>query len=331
MRLSYTWAALAATLLLGACASSTTSESSVKVPEVVASVSQVGTVSPPPSADPSVLPPLQPGDTAKVNLVLLDRDVIIAPGVRYHAWTFNGAVPGPVIHVKVGQTVDVTLTNNSSLGHSIDFHAALAPPDVAYQTIQVGQQLHFQWVARYPGVFLYHCGTPPVLMHIANGMYGAVIVDPENGWPDGDMQSYVLLQSEFYTQPWPGHPGVFWGNMQKMEQGLPDHVMFNGMADLYVGTPLPITVNQPVRLFVVNAGPSHFSAFHVIGTIMENVFVSGNPANELHGLQTVMIGPGDGAMTQFTVQQAGRYTFVTHVFGDADLGGMGVFTATAAK
>jgi nitrite reductase (NO-forming) len=267
------------------------------------------------------------GDTNKVNLVLLDRTVQLAPNVKYKAWTFNGVVPGPVIHTKVGQTVDVTLTNKSALGHSIDFHAALAPPNIAYQTIAPGQTLHFSWVAKYPGAFLYHCGTPPVLMHISNGMYGAIIVDPENGWPEGDMQTYVFVQSEFYTQPVPGQSGVFRGDMQKAVKGLPDIVGFNGVASQYLAHPLSITVAKPVRLFVVNAGPSHFSAFHVIGTIFAKAYVGGNPANGLSGLQTLTIAPGDGAMAEFTVQQNGRYPFVTHQFGDADLGAIGAFLA----
>jgi nitrite reductase (NO-forming) len=232
-----------------------------------------------------------------------------------------------VIHAKVGQTIEVTLTNRSTLGHSIDFHSALAPPNIAYQTIGPGMAIHYSWVAKYPGVFLYHCGTPPVLMHISNGMYGTVVVDPSNGWPDGDIKSYVLLQSEFYTQPVSGQAGVYEGNMQKARQGIPNYVEFNGYAMQYIARPLPIAVNKPVRLFVVNAGPTHFSAFHVIGTIFDKAYVDGNPANELHGLQTMAVAPGDGSMVEFTVQQAGRYPFVTHSFGDADLGAMGAFQA----
>lgn len=280
----------AATLvLISACSG----HSNVKVPQVSASIANGAAAALPSKSDPSALPPVPQGDTVHVDLVLLDRTWQIAPGVNYRAWTFNGTVPGPVVHARVGQT--------------IDFHSALAPPNIAYQTIAPGQTIRFSWVARYPGVFLYHCGTPPVLMHISNGMYGAVLVDPENGWPDGVMTSYVLLQSEFYTQSVPNHPGLYEGNMTKAREALPDYVDFNGTAMQYVGNPLPIRVNQPVRLFVVNA--------------------AGNPENVLHGLQTVPIAPGDGAMMEFTVQQAGRYPFVTHSFGDADLGAMGAFIA----
>jgi nitrite reductase (NO-forming) len=141
------------------------------------------------------------------------------------------------------------------------------------------------------------------------------------------MQSYVLLQSEFYTMPVPGKPGVFQGDYQKARASMPDYVDFNGSAMGYLRNPLPITVGRPVRLFIVNAGPSHFSAFHVIGMIFDTEYVAGNPQNALHGLQTVAIAPGDGALAEFTVQQASKYPFVTHSFGDADLGAMGAFQA----
>ena len=275
----------------------------------------------------SQLPPVPDGDTADVNVTLLDRTVEISPGVRYQAWTFDGTVPGPVIHARVGQRINVALTNKASIGHSIDFHSALAPPSVSYATILPGQTIRFSWVAKYPGVFLYHCGTPPVLMHIANGMYGAVIVDPPGGWPGGDMRSYVLVQSEFYIHPVPHQRGQFTGDMDKMVAAHPDYVTFNGRAFQYQDRPLPIEVNKPVRIFVVNAGPSRFSAFHVVGTILDRAFVDGNPDNELHGLQTMSIAPGDGAMAEFTVQQPSRYPFLTHSFGDADLGAMGAFVA----
>jgi nitrite reductase (NO-forming) len=300
--------ALVTTVVLAGCASGTTAQPSTP-------------------SGASHLPPVPSGGTLRVNLTLLDRTIQLVPGVQYQAWTFNGTVPGPVIHARVGQTIEVTLTNRASIGHSIDFHSALAPPDVSYQTILPGQTIRFSWIATYPGVFLYHCGTPPVLMHIANGMYGAVVVDPKNGWPDGDIRSYVLVQSEFYTQPVPGQPGVFRGDMDKMISAKADYVTFNGRAFQYQTAPLPIALGQAVRVFVVNAGPSHFSAFHVVGTIFDKGFIDGNPANELHGLQTISIAPGEGAMVEFTVQQASRYPFLTHSFGDADLGAIGAFAA----
>ncbi len=203
--------------------------SDVHVPVVTAGVAKTaaGYVAPTPQANPELLPALPSGNTVYVKLVLLDRTVEIAPSINYRAWTFNGTVPGPVIHAQVGDTIDVTLTNKAMMSHSIDFHAALAPPDVAYQTVQPGKTLHFSWVAKYPGAFLYHCGTPPVLAHISNGMYGAIIVDPKDGWGDA-AQSFVLVQSEFYPSPFPGSKDEYYGDLSKMKSGMADVLAFNG-------------------------------------------------------------------------------------------------------
>src|SRR5471032_2759541 len=157
-------------LAIGGCGERPAGEqpaADVRVPLVSAAVttSTAASVTSEPLVNPESLPALPSGGTVYVNLVLLDRTVQIAPGIKYRAWTFNGTVPGPVIHAQVGDTIDVTLTNKAMMGHSIDFHAALAPPNIAYQTVAPGKTLHFSWVAEYPGAFLYHCGTPPVLAH----------------------------------------------------------------------------------------------------------------------------------------------------------------------
>jgi len=296
------------------------------LPPVTAQVStQAVDITPTDPATLDLLPALPTGHTVYVKLALIDKVVEVAPGIKYRAWTFNGAVPGPVIHARVGDTVDVTLTNKASMGHSIDFHAALAPPNVAYQTIQPGQTLHFSWVAAYPGAFLYHCGTPPVLAHISNGMYGAIIIDPPGGW-GADAQNFVFVQSEFYPQR-VKDTDEYEGSLQKMISGIASVVDFNGSAFQYMMKPLPITVGKRVRMFVVDAGPSHFSAFHVVGTLFTRVLVDGNPANAMVGLQTIAIPPGGGTVAEFTVLQPGKYVFVTHAFGDADAGAMGIFNA----
>ncbi|HEY7993605.1 MAG TPA: multicopper oxidase domain-containing protein [Candidatus Eremiobacteraceae bacterium] len=323
-------AAIIAASITG-CGSSTRLASSgadVQVPTVDAQVTKTGAFALPTAAtNPEALPPLPSGDVVRVNLVLLDRDVEIAPDMHYRAWTFNGTVPGPVIHAKVGDTIDVTLTNKAMMGHSIDFHAALAPPDVAYQTIAPGHTLHFSWVAAYPGAFMYHCGTPPVLAHISNGMYGEIIVDPKSGW-GVDAQNYVFVQSEFYPTLMPGSKDDYFGDFSKMRSAMADVVTFNGVAFRYRSNPLPIKVGKLVRLFVVDAGPSHFSAFHVVGTLFSRVLADGDPANVTSGVQTIAIPPGGGAVAEFTVRQAGMYPFVTHSFGDTDAGALGIFQAT---
>ena len=320
-----------AAVVLAACCTAPALAAPPALPPVTAQVSKgVVTV---PATNPAtldVLPALPAGHTVFVKLALIDKVVRISPTVRYRAWTFNGVVPGPVIHARVGDTIDVTLTNKASMGHSIDFHAALAPPNVAYQTIEPGQTLHFSWVASSPGAFLYHCGTPPVLAHISNGMYGAIVVDPAGGWGP-DAQSFVFVQSEFYPQKVKGTADTFEGSLDKMERGSAEVVTFNGTAYQYMTKPRAIEVGKLVRLFVVNAGPSHFSAFHVVGTLFTRTLADGNPANAWTGLQTASIPPGGGAVVEFTVLQAGTYPFVTHAFGDADHGAIGIFKAKEPK
>jgi len=324
---------VASLALTVACSGSTGAQSrhltSASVAPVTAEVRTMAPnyVAPTPAAAPEVLPVLPSGHTVHVKLALIDKTVEIAPEIEYRGWTFNGGVPGPVIHARVGDLVDVELTNKGMIGHSIDFHAAMAPPNIAYQTIQPGHTLHFAWVAQYPGVFMYHCGTPPVLAHISNGMYGAVVVDPPAGW-GAPAREFVLVQSEFYPSLYPGTKDEFYGDLSKMKIGVPQVVAFNGVAFRYKQSPLQIKVGELVRVFVVDAGPSHFSAFHVIGTILRTTYVDGNPENKLIGLQTVAIPPGGGAIAEFSVQQAGTYPFVTHSFGDADDGAIGTFVAT---
>lgn len=270
-------------------------------------------------------PAAQQGDTVNINLVAKEALISIAPGVAYHAWTFNGSVPGPVLRVRVGQTVHFTLTNDASMSHSIDFHAAQTPWDVNYQPIAPGQSFSFDWKANYPGVFMYHCGTPPVMMHMANGMYGAIIVDPAQGWAPA--HEYVLVQSEFYMTKAPD--GSYNGDMNKMMTNAPDYVVFNGYANQYKDTPLQAKAGERIRLFLLNAGPSLFSAFHVIGAIFSDTYMDGNPANHMQGNQTVVVAPGGGYVVELTVPDPGKYPFVTHSFSAAMLGALGVLQVNA--
>ncbi len=265
------------------------------------------------------------GDTVNVHLTAKETLLSIAPGIAYQAWTFDGTVPGPVIRVRQGQTVNFTLTNDTNMSHSIDFHAAQTPWSVNYQPVAPGKSFSFTWKASYPGVFLYHCGTPPVMVHMANGMYGAIIVDPANGWAT-PAQEYVLVQSEFYTQR--AANGTYTLSDTKMMNNMPDYVVFNGYADQYTQAPLTVKAGQRIRLFVVNAGPSHFSAFHVIGAIFSDTYADGNPANHLQGNQTVTIPPGGGEVVELTIPEAGAYPVLTHSFMDATMGALAMIKAT---
>ncbi len=267
------------------------------------------------------LPPLQPGDSVEVHIESSDNTVEIASGVQYQAWTFGKTVPGPVIHVRQGQTVNVVLTNRGTMQHSIDFHSAITPPSLHYVDIMPGESITFSFVAKVPGAFLYHCGTPPVLLHIGNGMYGAIIVDPATPLPPA-AESYVLVQGEWYTQQVSGK--LMAGNYEKMQAMRPDEVVFNGAAFQYAHHPLTAKPGDLVRLYVVNAGPSLWSAFHVIGAIFDKVYPGGDPAQAISGVSTWTVGPGEGAVFDLTLDEAGEYPFVDHSMAHAVLGAQGI-------
>ncbi|NOT09885.1 MAG: multicopper oxidase domain-containing protein [Gemmatimonadales bacterium] len=248
----------------------------------------------------------------------------VAPGIVYDAWTFDSIVPGPTIRVTAGDTVDFTLVNRGPIPHSMDFHAAEIAPDRAYRNVMPNDSVQFRFVARVPGAFMYHCGTAPVASHIANGMYGALLVDPKGGRPAAD--EYVLVQSEFYMTAPQGRDslrGMDWG---KVLNASPDYVVFNGVSARYATSPIPVAPKRPLRLFVVNAGPNRVSAFHVVGAIFDRVYVDGFGA-PLRGLQTWNVPVGGGAIFDLTLAEDGYYPFVTHAFADATKGGVGVLRA----
>jgi nitrite reductase (NO-forming) len=188
------------------------------------------------SAFPAELPPLTAGPMVQVQLTLVDRTVQVAPGIKYSAWGFAGGVPGPVIHVRQGQMVHVTLTNKGMMPHSVDFHSARIAPNRAFVDVMPGASKTFSFVANDPGVFMYHCGTKPVLMHIANGMYGAIVVEPKTALPKADKE-YVLVSSEWYlSSPGLKTPAQF--DMEKAHLSMPDWVTWNGYAGQYVTHPV---------------------------------------------------------------------------------------------
>ncbi len=266
------------------------------------------------------------GEIVEVVLDAVETEQEIAEGVTYHAWTFGGTAPGPVIRVKVGDTVRFTLNNktNLQLSHSIDYHAAQTPWDVNYQPVLPGQSLTFDWVARFPGVFMYHCGVPPVLHHIANGMYGAIVVEPADPLPELEpAREYVLVSSEFYPADEPVK-GVYEGDPAKMEAAEPGYVVFDGRANRYLDAPLVARPDELIRLWVMNAGPTIDNAFHVIGAVIDHVYPDGNPTNALNGMQTWSIPPGGGAMFELRIPDEGAYPFVSHAFAYTGLGALGV-------
>jgi nitrite reductase (NO-forming) len=211
----------------------------------------------------------------------------------------------------------------------MDFHAAEIAPSKYYVNVVPGDSLHYRFVARVPGAFMYHCGTAPTAMHIANGMYGALIVDPATPRPRA--KEFVLVQSEFYLTPnadASGARSLDWGKLLAL---VPDHIVFNGRADQYAAHPLDVMPNQLLRLYVVNAGPNRISSFHVVGGIFERVFQDGSQANPLIGVQTVNVPVGGGSIFELRPREPGDYPFVTHAFADATKGAVGVLRAVSTR
>ena len=262
-------------------------------------------------------------DVVQVKLVTKRETVKIAPGVRMNAWTFNGTVPGPVVRAREGDTIEVTLRNaDKSMAHSVDFHAAQISPQVGFADVLPGERRTFSFVARRPGVFLYHCGTSPVLQHIGMGMYGAIIVDPAAGRPPA--HETVLVQSEFYG---PVKDHVIKPSYKAMRSQDPTFAAFNGRAFRYRDKPINVAVGKPQRIYVVAAGPTLGSDFHVVGDIFDTVEPDGNPFNVMHGVSTYGVPAGGGAMFELTFDEPGSYPFVTHSFRWADAGAIGLFKA----
>ncbi len=278
---------------------------------------------------PAQLRPAPAGQVVPVNITLRDVVLQIAPGVKYSAWTFDGGAPGPVIHVRQGQTVKVTLTNGGAIPHSIDFHAARVAPNVAFRSVDPGKSITFSFTAGDPGVFMYHCGTPPVLMHIANGMYGAIVVDPKTPLRHADKE-YVLVSGEWYLdKAGTGQPAQM--DMAKAREMHPDWVTFNGYANQYKDHPLTANPGNLVRFYVVDAGPSLTTDFHIVGTILDRAYVDGDMSHFESGVQTVGVPAGGGAIFETRIMKRGIYPFVSHSFAAVDMGEVGLLNVGGVK
>jgi nitrite reductase (NO-forming) len=274
---------------------------------------------------PADLPAAPAGPIANVNLALTDITVQIAPGVKYSAWAWAGGAPGPVIHVRQGQLVRVTLTNKGAIPHSVDFHAARVAPDKAFGDVLPGKSVSYTFRANDAGVFMYHCGTKPVLMHIANGMYGAIVVEPRPGvLPKAD-RNYVLVASEWYlSSDGLGSPAQF--DMAKAHARQPDWMTFNGYSGQYVKHPLVAKPGELVRFWVVDAGPSLDTDFHIVGTVLNTAYPFGdmNPVDALHNVQTVTVPAGGAGVFDVKIDKPGLYPFVSHAFAAVDQGQVGL-------
>jgi len=297
---------------------------------------------PPPAtavqADPSA-PPYTPfdatapaalGGTAHdIDLVIQEKNITVAPGFVQAVWTFGGTVPGPIIRVHVGDTIRVHLKNppTNKLSHSVDFHASQVAWNDEMTSIAPGEEKLYEWKADYAGVWMYHCGTAPALHHIANGMFGMVIVEPQEGWPKVDRE-FALVQSEWYLGP-QAQPI----DLDKASAGAPapDFVVFNGVFNQYNDHPLEVPTGGRVRVFLLDVGPNIDSSFHIVGTIFDTVIKEGmrlTPDNPGHyGSQAVDLSPAQGAIIEFTTAEDGLYPIVTHAFNFVGRGALGLIQA----
>jgi nitrite reductase (NO-forming) len=275
-------------------------------------------------AYPAELPAVQAGPVARVNLSIQHRTLEIAPGIEYETWTLGDTAPGPVIHVRQGQRVEVTLTNDSPMPHSIDFHAARIAPDKAFVDIAPGKSFLFSFTAGDPGVYMYHCGTKPVLAHIANGMYGAIVVDPADPKLLPPVHhSYVLISSEWYlNSPGLDKPAAL--DMTKARNMTPDWVTWNGYAGQYVKHPLEAHPGHTTSFYVVAAGPSLDTDFHVVGTLLNRAWINQDVTQYQRNVQTALVPAGGGAIFDVNIKQPGLYPFVSHSFASVDMGQVGL-------
>jgi nitrite reductase (NO-forming) len=271
--------------------------------------------------DPA-LPPVARERTTRLQFTAQEVPIRISDDTVISAWTFGGDIPGPIVHVKQGDTVEFTLTNHGSIPHSMDFHAAQIDPKVAFRSASPGQPVSFTFKARYPGVYMYHCGTSPVLMHIGSGMVGAVIVDPPSPLPTA--KEFVLVESEYYLGAVVA--GVLPFDYTKMLATLPDYVVFNGRPSQYMTAPIKVRVGDRVRFYVVNAGPTHPCNFHVVGEQFDTVYLGAPPDTPLRGVQTFGVAPGGGMVFEMLADIPGEFVFVNHGFGHGQKGAIGILS-----
>ena len=278
---------------------------------------------------PNVPPPISRRHPTKVIVNLEAHEVTarLADGVEYAKWTFGGDVPGSFIRVRVGDQVEFHLNNHPSSRnpHNIDLHAVTGPGGGASSSfVAPGQSAMFAFKALNPGLYVYHCATAPVGMHIANGMYGLILVEPKQGLPRVDREYYVM-QGEFYTRDGYGVPGLQPFDMRKAIREEPEYVVFNGAVGSLTGDhALRASVGETVRLYVGNGGPNLISSFHVIGEIFDLVHrEAGSGADR--NIQTTLIPAGGAAIVEFTVQVPGTFLLVDHsIFRAFNKGALGM-------
>jgi len=269
--------------------------------------------------DPSDLPaPISDREptTVRLDLEAVEVEGQLADGTTYTYWTFNGQLPGPFFRVRLGDTIEVHMKNSttSMMNHSVDFHAVTGPGGGAVMTqTKPGEETMFTAKAINPGLFVYHCATPMVADHIANGMYGLILVEPEGGLPAVDREFYVM-QGELYTTGAFGEQGHQMSDTTKLLNEDPEYFVFNGaVGALTDQKPLTANVGETVRIFFGVGGPNFTSSFHVIGEIFDRVYDQASlTAAPLTDVQTTLVPPGGATMVEFKLDVPGRYILVDH-------------------
>ena len=317
--------------LLGACGGGETEQKTTSIPatDIVAEGEQeMAELTSPPYVPKPV--GTRPAKKLKVDLEIIEQEGEIMDGTKYLFWTFGGTVPGSFIRTRVGDEVEFTLKNHqdNKLPHNIDLHAVTGPGGgAAASLVAPGQQRTFGFKCLNPGLYVYHCAQAPVPLHIANGMYGLILVEPEGGLPPVDKEYYVM-QGDFYTDGAYGAGGTQAFNQEKALKETPDYIVFNGkVGSLTQDGALTANPGETVRLFVGNGGPNMVSSFHVIGEIFDRVHVEGGSLlNE--NVQTTLIPAGGAAIVEFKVDVPGSYVLVDHsIFRAFNKGALGLLVA----
>lgn len=290
--------------------------------------------------DPTDIPsPIGNRAPSVIHVTLVAREVLgrldPAVGTTYRYWTFNGRVPGPMIRVKQGDTVEVTLQNDahSTMVHSVDFHAALGPGGGAeLSQVLPGESKIFTFVATTPGLFVYHCGTPMVAQHISNGMYGLILVEPAGGLPHVDHEFYVM-QGELYTTATKGTAGLQQFSNARLMDENPEYFVFNGAVDALVKAhPLHAKVGETARVFFGDAGPNATSSLHVVGEIFTRAYALGSLTSPpLTAVQTVGVPPGSATILELTTSVPGQFTMMDHAMARMAKGLMAMLEVTGPQ
>lgn len=265
-----------------------------------------------------VTKPVSAGD--KTFELVTTEKVIQVGDKKFNMWTFNNSVPGPVLRAVVGDTVTIKISNDASskFHHSVDFHASRLTLGGGHVQVKPGVAGEYKFKLEYPGVFMYHCATAPVLQHIGMGMYGMIIVQPKEGYGP-PMPEFAITQSELYA------------SAADIDDKRPANVVFNGIPSQYAKNPITLPADSKVRLFVLNAGPSEVSSFHVVGTVFDRVFADGNPRNVTYGRQTLGLAASGGGVFEMELVGEGQFPMVTHQFNHAAKGAVGMFLAGDGK